>query len=209
MATESVPSHVTSEYEAVRDEILFRLKIQQDMINYTFVTVGLLATFLGLYNTIDIRALLLLGPLVIVFLQFVYFKQHVFIHTLANYIATQLCYEKPQNDKQPPQRVLPFAGWENYLTSYLYERKGPNFFSALLGYAEGGFPTLIGLFYLVASIALAVLSRQQLDCVLLILFLAAWCFFDLFLLGFVVIIGARIRAWVRKERRASMQSQDI
>jgi hypothetical protein len=230
MSDKTIPSNVTTEYEAMRAEIVFRLKVQQDMINYTFVTAGLLATLLGLYDTIPKLALLimlLLGPLVIVFIQFVYFKQHIFTHTLANYISTALYYETSQDDQKsskPPQRILPFGGWETFLTSYLYKRKLPDFYSSLLSYAEGGFPTLIGIFYLAAFAVLSVLSLNDIPVflnqltvqwkqlvyllllALLALFLIAWCASDLILLASVTIVGILIRRWVRKERESTAEA---
>jgi len=81
------------EYDAIRDEILLRLGFQQQIIQYSFLVIGLLAALLSLRSYIDPHGLLaamLVGPIICIFLQLAYFKQHVFIELLSSYIAADL-----------------------------------------------------------------------------------------------------------------------
>ena len=159
--TNKIPENVTTEYEAVRDEILFRLKVQQDTVNYSFIAAGLLAPLLGLRSTIGLHgtlAMLLIGPLICIFLQGIYFKQHVFIELLSSYVATTLGAEDERT-----QKPLPFAGWEKHLTSSLYSSRITNIFSGILGAIEAGVPSLVAMAYLLSFVAVAWVSWSQLN----------------------------------------------
>jgi len=200
-----IPEYIFAEYNAVRNEILFRLKVQQDMINYTFVAAGLLGTFLGLYAIIDIRTLLvvlLIGPIACIFLQLNYFKQHLFVELLAKYISTELGVAVSLQEGMPQHKEMPFAGWEDYLSSFYAHQHRLNFYSKLLGYAEGGFPTLIGVLFLIVFGRLMIISRHQIPDDFLLL--TIWGIIDLFGLLFAVFVGTQVRGGVFRRRRVEV-----
>jgi hypothetical protein len=205
MANQSFPESISSEYGAARAEILFRLKAQQDIINYSLAVAGALGVLLGLIlnpnsNTKSLFALLLLGPLFCVFLQAIYLKHHIFNELLEGYISTQLGIKIQLDEELPSRPILPFAGWERYLTSSLYQDRQTNFISAMLGYAEGGFPTLIGILYLVAFRVVVPSSSQSHS---FLVFLDYWFIADCIGLGVVVLAGILIRRWVIRRRQSA------
>lgn len=139
-----------AQYEAARGEVLLRIKIQQDVINYAIVVAGLIAPLVGLKGTVgnDVLWLLLVGPLACVFLQIVYLKQHVYIQLLVGFIATRLSASTTDLNEDSPT-LTRFAGWEVYLTRALDGHPSVRILSKFLGLAEGGIFTLIAALYLV------------------------------------------------------------
>jgi hypothetical protein len=79
LSDQDLHNNLITEYNALREEILFRLRVQQDMINYSLLFVGFVATILTIQD-LDIGAILivlLFGPLVGIFLALIYLKQHI------------------------------------------------------------------------------------------------------------------------------------
>jgi len=134
-------------------------------------------------------ALLLLGPIICVFIQGVYLKHHVFIELLSEYVTKDL-----------------IAGWERDLTDALYQRPLPYHLSGVLGYLEGGLPTLIGVLYLAAFIVVAVALRNSVIsppmCFLTFFFLA-----DAIALALSVFAGIKVRSWAADLRRAAAKQE--
>lgn len=152
---DSLPAWLSAEYDAARAEILLRLGFQQQMINYSFVVAGLLAPILALtqiFGAAITLPILLLGPLACVFLELVYIKHSMYIDLLARYIAQELKADVKLGADLPPVTVRPFQGWEHYLARHRAD-KSLNSFTTLLGYAEAGFPALVGAVYLVGFVA--------------------------------------------------------
>ncbi len=140
-----------AQYEAARAEILLRIKIQQDVINYCIAVGGLLAPLAGLRASIgaEVVWLLLIGPLICVFLQVVYLKQHEYIQLLAAFIATRLSRSGSSRGDMLPG-LTRFASWEVYLTNSLDGHLAVRVLSKCLGLAEGGVFTLVAVLYLAA-----------------------------------------------------------
>lgn len=181
-----------AEYSAVRDEILMRLKAQQDLLRYALLVVALLPPLVGLGSVIGphgVLAMLLWGPVICVSIQVVYLKHHVFRELLSDYATRNL-----------------IAGWDKHLTNALYQRPQPYPLSGLLAYLEVGLPTLIGVLYLAAFIVVAVASRNSMApppmC-----FLALFFFADVIGLALSVLAGIKVRSWAAGLRRAAAQQE--
>jgi hypothetical protein len=191
----------TSEYGAIRSEILERLKFQQQVVQYSFLVAGLLAPILAFRNVIDVHfflAILLIGPLICAFLLMIYIKHHLFLTELADYINSHIVVELHSDDTSNKQEWVPFRGWEDYLTLSLYERALPNWVSSIIGFAEGGFSLIIAILYLVLFLALGNQSTSLNTFVTSFLWL--WFLIDLVTLAVVVVVGIRIRSFVRDRR---------
>jgi hypothetical protein len=197
---EETPDKVISEYEAIRDEITLRLKAQQDIVNYSLVVAGLLAPLVGLRSTVGLHntlEMLLIGPVICIFLQGIYFKHHIFIELLSSYISTEL-----GRGSKDAEESLPFAGWEHYLTSSLYERRLTNISSGFLGLLEAGVPSVVAVAYLVSFLTVAQgvaggwgnLKPKILRILLVIEFSSVFA---------VNVVGGLVRRWVFKRRRAA------
>lgn len=177
-----------AEYNAVRDEILMRLKAQQDLLRYILLVAALLPPLVGLGSVVGphgLLVMLLLGPVICMFIQGVYLKHYWFIELLSDYITKDL-----------------IAGWERHLTNTLYQRPLPYHLSGLLGYLEGGLPTLIGVLYLSAFIVVAIASRNSLD-LLRMCFLTLFFFADVMGLLLFAIAGLIVRSWAANLRRTA------
>ncbi len=195
---------IVAEYAALREEILFRLRVQQDMISYSFLAAGFLATLLGV--NIDPRmrlVIILMGPIMCVFLQLIYTKQHLFVELLAKYVSTELGIESAPANSLSRNNSAPFDGWEDYLSSF-YIHSRLNLYSKILGYAEGGFPTLVGLLFLATAASLFLVDRAQFLNDYLVLALAMWGAIDLVGLGAAVFVGTRVRGWVAERRKSEV-----
>lgn len=197
---EETPDNVISEYEALRDEILLRLKAQQDIVNYSLVVAGLLAPLIGLRSTVGLHSsldMLLIGPVICIFLQGIYFKHHMFVELLSSYISTKL-----GDGNEDAGKPLPFAGWEQHLTSSLYERPLTNIFSGLLGFLEAGVPSVVALAYLLSFLAVVRVSVGQLSALKPRIFKIAFLI-ELSLVVAFNVIAYFVRFWVFKRRRAA------
>ena len=179
---------ILAEYNAVRDEILMRLKAQQELLRYILLVAALLPPLVGLGSVVGphgLLAMLLLGPVICMFIQGVYLKHHLFIELLSDYVTKDL-----------------ISGWERYLTDALYQQPLPNIVSGLLGYPEGGLPTLIGVLYLSAFIVVALASRNSLDLLPMCL-LMPFFFADALALVLLALAGVRVRSWAADLRRTA------
>lgn len=197
----SLPDLIISEYQAMREEILFRLKFQENIINYSFILLGLLAPALSLLEigSLSVEGLLLailVGPLVAVFLQSIYLKQYIYFQQLAHYIKTTLGKEISEKN------VPPLAGWEYYLDTVEIEPKGR--LSFILGATEGGFSLLVGAVYVFVT-ALFMFSNDvefgEAHIALLVLGI----------LGLIISVGMtfKVRAWGQQLRLGGMESLRI
>jgi len=200
-----IPDELKTEYGAIRDEILFRLKAQQDIIKFTFAVAGLLAPLLGVMlnpsvNRDSLFAVLLIGPIICIFLKAVYLKHHVFIELLSSYISKELSIDVYKGGKGSKHKVFPFSGWEKYLTSSFYRNWRASFITALLGLSEAEFPILIGVLYLVMY---HVLGPPANPSKYSLLFLNCWFIADCIGLFFIVFSGVFLRRWVAKRRRSN------
>ena len=146
MVEQTLPDNIQIEYSALREEILFRLRVQQDMINYSLLFVGFMATVLAIQGLDPgaVLIVLLFGPLVGIFLALIYLKQHVFVEALAGYIS-KLGFRGPSDQCNSPKEMRPFTGWEDYLTTNFYTHRLPTVLTGIIGLAEGLFPMLIGI----------------------------------------------------------------
>jgi hypothetical protein len=181
-----------AEYSAVRDEILMRLKAQQDLLRYALLVAALLPPLVGLGSVIGphgLLAMLLLGPVICIFIQGIYLKHHWFIELSSDYVTKDL-----------------IAGWERHLTDALYQRPLPYHLSGLLGYLEGGLPTLVGVLYLSAFIVVTLASMNSLD-LLPMCFLVLFFFADVAALVLLVLAGITVRSWVADQRRAAAKQE--
>ena len=172
-----------------------RLTCPQDLLRYALLAAALLPPLVGLGTVIGphgLLAMLLLGPIICMFIQGVYLKHHVFIELLSEYATKNL-----------------IAGWERHLTNTLYERPLPYNLSRLLGYLEGGLPTLIGGVYLLAFVAVALSSMSSLAPLapLLICFLLLFFFADVLGLALFVLAGDRVRSWAADLRRVAAKQE--
>ncbi len=177
-----------AEYSAIRDEILMRLKAQQDLLRYALLVAALLPPLVGLGSVIGphgLLAMLLLGPVICMFIQGVYLKHHLFIELLSDYVTKDL-----------------IAGWERHLTDTLYQRPLPLHLSGLLGYLEGGLSTLIGGLYLLTFIVVALTSRNSLA-LLPMFFLVLFFFADVIALALLILAGITVRSWAANLRRTA------
>lgn len=149
-----VPRHIAIEFSALREEILFRLKFQESIINYSLILLGLLAPVVALLkgqitssdqvvSVEGVQFALLLGPILSIMLQLIYLKQYMYFQQIAQYIKSRL------GETLGEELKLPFAGWENYLNDTLIKA----WQSKVVGFAEGIFVLLVGLAYIL-SVAL-------------------------------------------------------
>jgi hypothetical protein len=210
--TEALPESIVVEYNALREEILFRLKVQQDVMNYSLLFVGFIATTLAIQglDTGAVLIVLLLGPLVGIFLAFVYLKQHIFIEALAGYISSQLSYDTSSEKGASTQKICPFAGWEDHLTKSFYTDRLPTLFTGILELAEGLFPLLMGIACWLLFIALRgrwpasqlpglMATNLGLDVVRLS---DIWAILEVVLLVCALIVEWAVRKWALKQRRS-------
>ncbi len=183
---------VTAEYTAIRNEILFRLQSQQNIITQTVVVAGFLAPILGLIPVLtshSVLAALLVGPLVCVFLQLTYLKHHIWLTVDARYLD----YEIGRDLSQGPTSALGKRG--RYVRDTLHKSKWPRSASAWLGYAEGGLPTLVAGVYLLAFAVIALQSGVFQKPTIYTKFLGVWFVVDFGLSIVAVIAGIRTRNW--------------
>ena len=184
-----------------------RLGFQQQVTNYSLVVAGLIAPVLALAEEVGQSAVLpvlLVGPILCIFLQLTYIKQHVFIDLLSSYISTQLGISgQPASDKVM-KGSLPFAGWERFL-SRLYTDSRLNRYTAVLGYAEGGFPTLVAVLYLIAFLAILILADPVINSIERVLLLL-WGVADTIGLVVAFSIGVRVRQRVASRRQAEVNT---
>jgi hypothetical protein len=217
--TQALPESIVVEYNALREEILFRLKVQQDVMNYSLLFVGFIVITLAIQglDTGAVLILLLLGPLVGIFLAFVYLKQHLFIEALAGYISSQLRYDTSSEKGVSTQQIRPFAGWEDHLTKSFYTGRLPILFTGILGLAEGLFPLLIGIACWLLFIALRggwsgsqlpgpIATNLSLDVVRLS---DIWAILDIVLLACALIVEGAVGKWVLKQRRSWVDLETV
>jgi hypothetical protein len=217
--TQALPESMVVEYNALREEILFRLKVQQDVMSYSLLFVGFIATTLAIQglDTGAVLIVLLFGPLVGIFLAFVYLKQHIFIEALADYIASQLSYDTSSKNGTSTQKVCPLAGWEHYLTKSFYTDRLPTLFTGILELAEGLFPLLIGIACWLLFIALRgrwsasqlpgfVDTKLGLDVVNLS---DIWAILEVVLLVGALIVEWAVRKWALQQRRSWVDLETV
>lgn len=144
-----VPEHILAEYYSLREEIIFRLRFQETLINYSLVLLGLLAPLITLYyqsggliTTSTISYALLLGPFLGIFLQLIYLKQYMYFQQIAFYIKEEL------GGPTGVDGLPPFSKWERHLNDTLVK----DWRAKLVGAAEGLFAPLVGGIYLLAII---------------------------------------------------------
>lgn len=180
-------------YNAAREEILFRQKAQQDLIRYSILVAGLIGPILGLGSVIDpwgLLAVLLVGPVICVFIQAVYLKHQLYLELLANYINAE--------STTLPKECRPL-GWDEYFKRTLFQHRGRDFLSSLLGFAEGSFSILIGGLYLLASALAAQFYKEPLSFRPLNT-LGTFFLIDVILLCAFVVAGVLLRRWTVRLR---------
>lgn len=179
-----------TEFQAIREELLFRLKAQQDIISYSLVVLGSLAPILGLSevfaNPFLIMIFLLIGPIICVLLQLVYVKHHLWITLDSRYIDYEL-----QSDTITQLGLFGRRG--KYFRDNLYKNKIPNLVSRLLGYAEGGFPSLVGILYLIIFGGLLWSNKAVTQLEILNILLPLWFFLDIVLIIAAILAGILTR----------------
>lgn len=200
------PSEATaiSEYEALRDEILLRLGFQQQLLNYSFIAAGLIVPIVGLLAVVSIRsvaALLLIGPVVAIALQFVYVKQYIYIQTLATYISSELGVGvlSPTTSLRV-EHPTAFGGWERYLNEQLIRPRLADLLLILIDVAEGLFPLLIGILFLVPFYILVITCPLQMSASRELFPLKVWAAIDSALILFAFCASAYVRHWGRQRR---------
>ena len=204
---------VIAEYSALREETLFRLGVQQQVINYSLLLVGFVVTLLSIKD-LDwgaVLVMLLLVPLVGILLTFIYLKQHMFVMTLDAYIST-LSYTIRVSPEANKDNALPFAGWRSYLNKMIYGQKLPSRFMRLFGPAEGGFPLFISLtVVLICWLILNGLRSNALSSALLVglakggnidplVIASVWLMIDGGLWASALIVKSLVWQWVSKQR---------
>jgi hypothetical protein len=180
-----------AEYESVKGELLFRLKAQQDIISFSLVVLGSLAPILGLTEIIPpyiILTIMLIGPIICVLLQLVYIKHHIWITLDLRFIDYEL------GDDTSTGLGL-FGKRGKYYRDNLYNKALPNIFSAIVAFAEGSFPTLVGVLYLVLFVYFWWSNNPTVPLNLFGIFLAIWFLLDIFILILAIIAGIITRYW--------------
>jgi hypothetical protein len=190
---------VVAEYEALRDEILLRLEFQQHLINYSLIATGLIVPIMGLFgiSSVDphgVMALLLIGPIVSVFLQLIYLKQYAYIQQLSSYITSSLGLGQALDTSLSREGIPPFSGWEKHLNTKLIKPRVVDAAIAVTGFAEGTFPTIGGILYLLAFFAAVIAQATSLDLVALLIGII-WVTIDIILLLAVILISVFARSW--------------
>jgi hypothetical protein len=179
-----------TEFQAIREELLFRLKAQQEIISYSLVVLGALAPILGLSEVIAnpfiIMIFLLIGPIICVLLQLVYVKHHLWITLDSRYIDYEL---KPDAST----KLGLFGRRGKYFRDNLYKTKIPNLISKILGYAEGSFPSLVGILYLILFVGLWWSNKIATQMGLLNILLPLWFFLDIILIILAILAGILTR----------------
>lgn len=223
-----------TEYGALRQEIVLRLQAQQNLIQYTVIVAGLpiplLAAILQASNAgiplvtqfFVVMALLLAPPVVCVFLQMVYLKQHLYLSLMALYIQNELgptLFGRTRGlhtrfpiagptKNELPERLLIFSGWEDHLTDSAMNTRGAIWLSRLLAVAEGEFPAIAGFVYLGFGllIYLETIGHVTVAWYYPVLF---WVVFFATVLATAVAAGAGffLQAWVRTRRNESRKSR--
>jgi len=215
-----------AEYEAVRQEILFRLQAQQSLLQYTILIGGLPIPLIALFWDVDLQyspqavtflLLLFIIPVILcIFVQLVYFKHHLHNYWLSLYIADELGIlitdETKSLDHFPIRveklngnelrRALVFSGWEEYhhkaaRTSFLTKA-----FSLVLGAAEGYFPLMVASCYIFAGGLIYLLVKDGWPTTL-----SDWVIVGLYLIAVVCLLaiaagGQVMRRWVMYKRNA-------
>jgi len=179
-----------AEYQAIRNEIIFRLEAQQNIISYSLLVAGILAPALGLSNTLDIHivlVVLLVGPIICALLQLTFLKHHLWITIDYRYLDYELGAEVMGENIFRRRGI--------YIRKELYQNKMANIFSALLGFAEGFIPTLVGFLYLFLFLVMILVSSNRMDFNFITCLLTFWFVLDLFGLVVLVIIGVVERKW--------------
>lgn len=180
-----------AEYEATSNEVLFRMKAQQEIISYSLVAGGLLGTILGLSQSIDsilLLFILLLGPIICVSLEAIYLKHHTILTTHLRFIDFVL--------GDPLQKGAVFGQRGRFFRETLYQPTPMRYFTAILGFIEGSFPLLIAGAYLIGFLILFFTFRDKvLENLILALLLILFFYFDLLLLLFGIAAGIFTRKW--------------
>lgn len=164
---------VLAEYEALRQEILFRLGAQQNLLQYTVLVGGAPVPIIGFFTNFEplglreivvpLSYLLLIPAILCLFLQLTYLKHHLYIHLLSLYIDKELSIRltedtadlarfphKPGTAAHELQARI-FAGWEIHLTQTMMDDTLSKGLAAVLGLAEGYFASAVGMFYVIAG----------------------------------------------------------
>jgi hypothetical protein len=204
---------IIAEYEALRDEILLRLSFQQQLLNHSLVSAGLIVPIVGLFgvSSIDphgVLALLLIGPIVSVFLQLIYLKQYVYFQQLASYIASTLGPTQISGESLENKGIPLFSGWERYLNRKLIKSRLVDSAMIFTGFAEGSFPAITGLLYLLAFAASLVAQANDLN-LLIIFVLVGWGVLDLLFLVIVFVISWFVRGWGSDLRIEAEESSSV
>lgn len=195
---------VVAEYQALRAEILARLGFQQQLVNYSLIATGLIVPIVGLIavraiSLPGVLALLLIGPLVNMFLELIYLKHYVYIQSMANYITMRLGLTQSLGDSRQDHQVPVFSGWETHLTTQLIKPPLVDISVAFTGFAEGLFPGIGGVLYLLAFAASMCAQASTLTLGWQIA-LWSWAALDLLLLTGVFIVSGFVRVWGRQLR---------
>lgn len=179
-----------AEYQAIRNEIIFRLEAQQNIISYSLLVAGILAPALGLSNTLDIHVVLvvlLVGPIICALLQLTFLKHYLWITIDYRYLDYELGADVMGENVFRRRGI--------YIRKELYQNKLANIFSALLGFAEGFIPALVGFLYLFLFLVMILVSSNRMEFSLITCLLMFWFVLDLLGLVVLVIIGVIERKW--------------
>ena len=134
------------EYEALRQEILLRLRMQHQVILFSVIFTGALISLLPLLKQYDAYSLLLLASLLYFIFGWHYFEQDFLIAHVASYIQNALRPAISVSGGSKAQRDA-VLGWESYRNKLLFRTRTGNWFY-----------TALTLFRLVPTVGSGVLS---------------------------------------------------
>jgi hypothetical protein len=166
------------------------LEAQQNIISNSLLVAGVLAPTLGLSNTLDIHVILivlLVGPAVCALLQLTFLKHHLWITLDYRYLDYEL------GKDMIGENIFRRRGI--YIRKELYQSKFANFYSALFGFAEGFFPTLVGFLYVFLFLFMSIISFNKIGFGLATILMIFWFLLDLLGLVLLIVIGIFERRW--------------
>ncbi len=119
------------EYEALRQEILVRLRMQHQVILFCVMVTGALISLLPLLKQYDAYSLLLLASLLYFIFGWHYFEQDFLIAHVASYIQNALRPAISGSGGSKAQRDATL-GWELYRNKLLFRTRTGNWFYTAL-----------------------------------------------------------------------------
>ena len=206
---------INVEYKVIREETLFRLKAQQELINYSLIVAGLLAPLISLSTVVNIRTLLgslLVGPLICFFLQIIYYKHHIYIQLMSQYIEWNIGINLQKaidlenvetnnnNNKKLEIKINDLFGWDKFLTNSLLKSRIIGFFTLIFGFAESSIPSLVGSLYLFVFYSMKFGSLMGLNSYEIYLFNTLFVA-ELICIFLILLFGLAVRIWSSNKRR--------